>query len=86
MNQIIGNLVKKLVELLDWYSDTCTFRTRQVDDFTSRLLDIHRKMMDANKEEVIRLSFTIELISTWMIIDPSSLLVNVLVNAITVRY
>jgi glutathione synthase len=86
MNQIIGNLVKKLVELLDWYSDTCAFRTRQVDDFTSRLLDIHRKMMDANKEEVIRLSFTIELISTWMIIDPSSLLVNVLVNAITVRY
>jgi hypothetical protein len=29
------------------------FRTRQVDDFTSRLLEIHRKMMEINKEEVI---------------------------------
>uniref|UniRef100_A0A0E0ICD9 Glutathione synthetase n=1 Tax=Oryza nivara TaxID=4536 RepID=A0A0E0ICD9_ORYNI len=30
-------------------------RTRQVDDFTSRLLDIHAKMMEVNKEEDIRL-------------------------------
>uniref|UniRef100_A0A0D3HPC9 Glutathione synthetase n=1 Tax=Oryza barthii TaxID=65489 RepID=A0A0D3HPC9_9ORYZ len=29
-------------------------RTRQVDDFTSRLLDIHAKMMEVNKEEFIR--------------------------------
>ncbi|XP_006663628.3 glutathione synthetase, chloroplastic-like isoform X2 [Oryza brachyantha] len=30
-------------------------RTRQVDDFTARLLDIHVKMMEVNKKEDIRL-------------------------------
>ncbi|KAF0896836.1 hypothetical protein E2562_028133 [Oryza meyeriana var. granulata] len=30
-------------------------RARQVDDFTARLLDIHAKMMEINKEEDIRL-------------------------------
>jgi len=30
-------------------------KTRQVDDFTSRLLEIHRKMVEINKEENIRL-------------------------------
>uniref|UniRef100_A0A0D9XUM5 Uncharacterized protein n=1 Tax=Leersia perrieri TaxID=77586 RepID=A0A0D9XUM5_9ORYZ len=29
-------------------------RTRQVDDFTARLLDIHAKMMEVNKKETIR--------------------------------
>lgn len=28
------------------------YRTRKVDDFTSRLLDIHSKMIDINKKEV----------------------------------
>lgn len=33
----------------------CDFRTKQVDEFTARLLEIHAKMMAVNKKEVINL-------------------------------
>ncbi|XP_068662596.1 glutathione synthetase, chloroplastic isoform X3 [Aristolochia californica] len=33
----------------------CSLRTKKVDAFTSRLLDIHSKMQEINKKEVIRL-------------------------------
>jgi len=32
------------------------FRTKQVDEFTARLLEIHEKMMAINKKEVSSLS------------------------------
>jgi len=49
--------IQNLCQWNCWTDDSgwscCNFRTRQVDDFTSRLLEIHRKMMEINKEEVI---------------------------------
>ncbi|KAL6653595.1 hypothetical protein ACP70R_008519 [Stipagrostis hirtigluma subsp. patula] len=46
---------KQACELAPIFNELVDRRTRQVDDFTARLLEIHEKMMEANKKEDIRL-------------------------------
>ncbi|TVU49990.1 hypothetical protein EJB05_01339 [Eragrostis curvula] len=55
-------------------------KTRQVDDFTSRLLDIHREMMSINKEENIRLGLHR---SDYMLDSETSSLLQIELNTIS---
>ncbi|KAL6842040.1 hypothetical protein ACP4OV_028019 [Aristida adscensionis] len=55
-------------------------KTRQVDDFTSRLLEIHRKMMVINKEENIRLGLHR---SDYMLDSETSSLLQIELNTIS---
>uniref|UniRef100_A0A453K138 Glutathione synthetase, chloroplastic n=1 Tax=Aegilops tauschii subsp. strangulata TaxID=200361 RepID=A0A453K138_AEGTS len=59
------------------------YQTRQVDDFTSRLLDIHRKMMDANKKENIRLGLHR---SDYMLDSETNSLLQIELNTISVSF
>jgi glutathione synthetase len=58
-------------------------KTRQVDDFTSRLLDIHRKMMDTNKDENIRLGLHR---SDYMLDSETNSLLQIELNTISVSF
>ncbi|KAI3470655.1 hypothetical protein Pfo_027318 [Paulownia fortunei] len=55
-------------------------RTKKVDAFTSRLLDIHAKMLDLNKKEEIRLGLHR---SDYMLDEQTSLLLQVELNTIS---
>ncbi|VAI14461.1 unnamed protein product [Triticum turgidum subsp. durum] len=66
----------------DFLQDSLS-KTRQVDDFTSRLLDIHRKMMDANKEENIRLGLHR---SDYMLDSETNSLLQIELNTISVSF
>ncbi|KAK9292631.1 hypothetical protein L1049_020606 [Liquidambar formosana] len=55
-------------------------RTKKVDAFTSRLLDIHSKMLDINKKEEIRLGL---LRSDYMLDEQTKLLLQIEVNTIS---
>jgi len=58
-------------------------KTRQVDDFTSRLLDIHRKMMNTNKDENIRLGLHR---SDYMLDSETNSLLQIELNTISVSF
>ncbi|CAL4906309.1 unnamed protein product [Urochloa decumbens] len=58
-------------------------KTRQVDDFTSRLLEIHRKMMEINKEENIRLGLHR---SDYMLDSETSSLLQIELNTISASF
>uniref|UniRef100_A0A0A8YCI1 Cl5290_1 n=1 Tax=Arundo donax TaxID=35708 RepID=A0A0A8YCI1_ARUDO len=58
-------------------------KTRQVDDFTSRLLEIHRKMMAINKEENIRLGLHR---SDYMLDSETSSLLQIELNTISTSF
>uniref|UniRef100_A0A453K115 Glutathione synthetase n=1 Tax=Aegilops tauschii subsp. strangulata TaxID=200361 RepID=A0A453K115_AEGTS len=66
----------------DFLQDSLS-KTRQVDDFTSRLLDIHRKMMDANKKENIRLGLHR---SDYMLDSETNSLLQIELNTISVSF
>ncbi|KAK8942648.1 hypothetical protein KSP39_PZI009253 [Platanthera zijinensis] len=55
-------------------------RTKKVDAFTSRLLDIHSKMMEINKKEVIRLGLHR---SDYMVDAETDLLLQIELNTIS---
>ncbi|KAK6911498.1 Glutathione synthase [Dillenia turbinata] len=56
------------------------FRTKKVDDSTSRLLDIHSKMLKINKEEEIRLGLHR---SDYMLDEQTKLLLQIELNTIS---
>ncbi|KXG23586.1 glutathione synthetase, chloroplastic [Sorghum bicolor] len=58
-------------------------KTRQVDDFTSRLLEIHRKMVEINKEENIRLGLHR---SDYMLDSETSSLLQIELNTISASF
>ncbi|KAL6643659.1 hypothetical protein ACP70R_018425 [Stipagrostis hirtigluma subsp. patula] len=58
-------------------------KTRQVDDFTSRLLEIHRKMMAINKEENIRIGLHR---SDYMLDSETSSLLQIELNTIAASF
>ncbi|XP_066358533.1 glutathione synthetase, chloroplastic-like [Miscanthus floridulus] len=58
-------------------------KTRQVDDFTSRLLEIHRKIMEINKEENIRLGLHR---SDYMLDSETSSLLQIELNTISASF
>ncbi|XP_066356177.1 glutathione synthetase, chloroplastic-like isoform X1 [Miscanthus floridulus] len=58
-------------------------KTREVDDFTSRLLEIHRKMMEINKEENIRLGLHR---SDYMLDSETSSLLQIELNTISASF
>lgn len=55
-------------------------RTKKVDAFTSRLLDIHSKMLEMNKKEVIRLGLHR---SDYMLDEQTKLLLQIELNTIS---
>lgn len=55
-------------------------RTKKVDSFTSRLLDIHSKMLDINKKEEIRLGLHR---SDYMLDEQTKLLLQIELNTIS---
>nr|XP_017236819.1 PREDICTED: glutathione synthetase, chloroplastic-like isoform X2 [Daucus carota subsp. sativus] len=55
-------------------------RTKEVDDFTSRLLDIHSKMLQMNKKEDIRLGLHR---SDYMLDEQTKLLLQIELNTIS---
>ncbi|KAK1603095.1 hypothetical protein QYE76_017810 [Lolium multiflorum] len=79
---IFNELVDRVSLDGDFLQDSLS-KTRQVDDFTSRLLDIHRKMMDANKEESIRLGLHR---SDYMLDSETNSLLQIELNTISVSF
>ncbi|KAG0497135.1 hypothetical protein HPP92_001604 [Vanilla planifolia] len=65
---------------MDWSLGIETFRTKKVDAFTCRLLDIHSKMMEIKKEEVIRLGLHR---SDYMLDSETDLLLQIELNTIS---
>ncbi|KAM0913042.1 hypothetical protein ACQ4PT_012407 [Festuca glaucescens] len=79
---IFNELVDRVSLDGDFLQDSLS-KTRQVDDFTSRLLDIHRKMMDTNKEENIRLGLHR---SDYMLDSETNSLLQIELNTISVSF
>ncbi|GJN05011.1 hypothetical protein PR202_ga22604 [Eleusine coracana subsp. coracana] len=61
----------------------CNFRTKQVDDFTARLLEIHQKMMAVNKKEDIRLGLHR---SDYMLDSETNSLLQIELNTISISF
>lgn len=79
---IFNELVDRVSLDGDFLQDSLS-KTRQVDDFTSRLLEIHRKMMDINKEENIRLGLHR---SDYMLDSETNSLLQIEMNTISVSF
>ncbi|XP_006664070.1 glutathione synthetase, chloroplastic [Oryza brachyantha] len=79
---IFNELVDRVSLDGDFLQDSLS-KTKQVDDFTSRLLDIHRKMMEINKEENIRLGLHR---SDYMLDSETDSLLQIELNTISASF
>ncbi|WVZ90457.1 hypothetical protein U9M48_036758 [Paspalum notatum var. saurae] len=79
---IFNNLVDR-VSLDGNFLQESLSKTKQVDDFTSRLLEIHRKMIEINKEENIRLGL---FRSDYMLDSETSSLLQIELNTISASF
>ncbi|EEC69407.1 hypothetical protein OsI_38561 [Oryza sativa Indica Group] len=79
---IFNELVDRVSLDGDFLQDSLS-KTKQVDDFTSRLLEIHRKMMEINKEENIRLGLHR---SDYMLDSETNSLLQIELNTISASF
>ncbi|KAL6323981.1 hypothetical protein AAG906_006252 [Vitis piasezkii] len=79
LTPIFNELVDRVS--LDWkFLQEALSRTKKVDSFTSRLLDIHSKMQEMNKKEEIRLGLHR---SDYMLDEQTKLLLQIELNTIS---
>ncbi|KAG8048838.1 hypothetical protein GUJ93_ZPchr0009g783 [Zizania palustris] len=79
---IFNELVDRVSLDGDFLQDSLS-KTKKVDDFTSRLLEIHRKMMEINKEENIRLGLHR---SDYMLDSETGSLLQIELNTISASF